>query len=534
MSLGARLLEGIPKRPVILHVDINRTIIQVDAAGGKSLKDVLNNNLSTACVGVCDPLKQPLEWKPIYDPDGKLLLSSSSSSSSLSPAEIEALKKKNHIMTYDEFVDEVVAPKPATMAHMAKADAIALWKTVTAKRRSLKNTFCEPGHPGHIFIDPFYNEMHSAMLRDAPDGRKTAETHFVIPSFFALVQTLWQLQWPFHIVFRTFGRELKEVLREVEKELAQRNPALWGFVMRNASLSSGASTNNNNNIAPPFPWCPVSSVFRDNKVGTLVCHGADFSPANVEDWTKEGFEYSSATLEQIYEEFTGTPVHSAIEKQNEKKIQMANDATLGSPNRIISSGTETTKRDKQVPFDPVKFRGFVDHYPWWAANGEHESAGKVFPVRISTPFTSGPGSARGEEEERMSEAARRRGGDGADRAKDFVTPIATTGAEDPLQVFFDDNIYINDPEGHSIVDIRDVENGTHISDPEIQKGFLVRVDPRLAILDEYYFVRRFAETVKIQLRLRKTGVSNNKMGSKVVANNKPKRNPSSDDDDDEM
>src|SRR3989338_5380204 len=179
-------------------------------------------------------------------------------------------------MTYDEFVDEVVAPKPPTMAHMAKTDALELWKTITAKRRSLKNTFCEPGHPGYLFIDPFYNEMHSAMLRDAPDGRKTAETHFVIPSFFTLVQTLWQQQWPFHIVFCTFGRELHAVLKEVEKELAQQNPALWGLVMRNASLAPSTTSS-----VHPFPWCPISSVYRDNKVGTLVCHGADFSPSNV-------------------------------------------------------------------------------------------------------------------------------------------------------------------------------------------------------------------------------------------------------------
>ena len=102
MSLGARLLEGLPKRPVILHVDLNRTIIQVDAAGGKSLKDILNNNLSTACVGHCDPLKQPLEWKPIYDPDGKLLPSSSTTSTSPSPTSASTLsasekkKESNH------------------------------------------------------------------------------------------------------------------------------------------------------------------------------------------------------------------------------------------------------------------------------------------------------------------------------------------------------------------------------------------------------------------------------------------------------
>lgn len=524
-------------RPVVLHLDLNRTIIQVDVAGGKTLKDILNNNLSTSCVGICDPLKQPLEWTPIADPDGKPLPTVTASESDL-----QALRRKKHVMTYDEFVDDVVAPKPATMAHMDKNSAIALWKTVTAKRRSLKNTFCEPGHPGHIFVDPFYNDMYSAMLRDAPDGRKTAETHFVIPSFFCLLQTLWQHQWPFHVVFRTFGRELREVLKEVEKELALRNPALWGLVMRNATLAP-ENTNNNPTASVPrplVPWCPISAVYRDSNLGTVVCHGADYSPANVEEWTRQGFEFSAASLEQIYEEFTGTAVHADIELQNQKKIQMANDAaTLGSPNRIISSGTEATKRGKQVQFDPVKFRGFVDHYPWWAANGEHESAGKVFPIRVSSPFANGPGSARSDDDERASESIRRRGAASSTEAvapKDFVTPIATTGAEDPLQVFFDDNIYINDPEGHSIVDIRDVENGQHVSDPEKQKGYLIRVDPRLAILDEYYFVRRFAETVKVQFQLRKTvGASVPKAGKAIHETDKKtphhKRNPSSDDED---
>jgi len=39
---------------LILHVDVNKTIVPTDIAGGKSLSDVLNNVIAECCWGTVD------------------------------------------------------------------------------------------------------------------------------------------------------------------------------------------------------------------------------------------------------------------------------------------------------------------------------------------------------------------------------------------------------------------------------------------------------------------------------------------------
>lgn len=519
MSLGARLLEGLPRRPIVLHFDLNRTIIQVDLAGGKTLKDILNNNLASCVHGISTALPtspvaerdKPI-WRPCTDPDGKRLEKPPASFSSSAVAsvnnhsnsggrsasfppffftkeQIDAAEKSKHLMTYDEFVDEVVAPKPKEMDSLPKEEALKLWGTVTAKRRALKNTFTDAGQPGEIFSNPFFTEMEQRMLKPKTASSRPGETHFVIPAFFVMVETLWELRWPFRIVFRTFGHELKLVLDDVEKILSERAPGMWGYVMRNAAeaqivrerekasaLAQRTSTSNKSSsvssttttttmmAAPPhedthgpYLWCAVSSLYRDAVNGSVLCHGVDASPKSLDDWKKSGRSFAPTNVRELYIEFTGRANEEADFRKRQQQImaqQQQQQGGGGGEEKSIGGGGGLSS------VVPIAFRGFVDCYPWWAANGERDTAGKVFPVK-TTPF--------------------------ADEL-------------DPLQVFFDDNMFAGDE--HSIIDLRDIGTGQNLSKLEVQNAFCVRVEPRFAILDEFYFVRKFAQAAMEQVKLR--------------------------------
>jgi hypothetical protein len=458
--------ESLP--PLVLHVDLNRTIIQVDKAGGKSLLDILNNNLSTACLGYLSP--DAATWTAC----------DAATRASLAGADLapfRAAAPAGHtLVTYDEYVDDHKCAKPAAMASLPKDEALALWKQVTAGRRALKNVFSEPGQPGACFRD-LYDQMYQKML--IPGRGANGETFFVIPSFYFMCNALSAARVPFKIVFRTFGQEILVVLKDVQRLLFATadfelqlpeggsnsgtwathfcGPALTALAPQvTAAVAAAASLPTDAPLASAqFPWCPVAALYRDDAVGHLLCTGTHISPAAAAAW--DGNPNASATsLQDLYTRFTTV-----------------------------------------APERP--FEGFVDHYPWWAAHAEHETAGKIFPVRV-------PAAAEAREaafeathpSPREGEAPR-----GEWRPTASSSGSASANATTALQVFFDDNIYIGDEEGHSIVDLRDVATGEHIFDPALQRRFLVRVDPMSAILRPDYFVSRLVECAVSQLALYK-------------------------------
>lgn len=384
-----RRFAAIPKRRIVIHMDVNRTIIQHDPAGGKTLYDIMNNNVASATYGASDV---DGKWKAIHGPGDEV---------PLSPTQQQNWKQ---LKNYDDFVDSMF-DKPPNMDELPIAERQKVWSEVTAKRRALKNVFTEVGQPGERYRS-FYEKQLVAMTR--PDGKTKWN---IIPAFFKLVNFLAEEQWPFTLVFRTFGSDLPQIFEE------------WKQFAR-GEHDIKPSCDLIRKMGETTPKC--GAVFQDRE-GMFLCWGPTASPP-----TPSADQMKNGALAYL---------HSLKHYDKSRKI----------------SYIELAEEIEKAVQESNQVVGLVDYYPWWAAHAERFHAGKVFPVSLSDE----------------------KGGT-------------------PFQVFFDDNICCGDPDGISIVDIRNVKDNTPVTSKTIQEMFMCAVKPIEAILNEEYFIEELVARMEKQ------------------------------------
>jgi len=170
-------LPASPKgRPIVLHFDINKTIIMSDSVKGATTDHMVNALLSEVCWGTwefsgCDPA----------DDEEKLRLASTWSLES-GPSVVG----KPGMVTYSDLLElELKLPKK--------------------HRQNLKHSFTEPGAPGES-VASVADRLKAALLQ--------TEGFFLIPSFYRLILNLHEQERNFRIIFRTFGVALPEVIQE--------------------------------------------------------------------------------------------------------------------------------------------------------------------------------------------------------------------------------------------------------------------------------------------------------------------------------
>ncbi|CBH17233.1 hypothetical protein, conserved [Trypanosoma brucei gambiense DAL972] len=173
-------LEQCPRRHLVINMDINKTIIQVDSAGGRTMEDVMNSNVAANVWGRVSGEG----WTAVLGPG--------------------QAGDRTGLVTYDQYVDEKFKEPPG-MQDLSRAEKNRLWQDVSAKRRSILSAFTRPGQPGEGFKR--YVDEQRTVLTATPD-------QLIIPSFFEFINTLSELSWPFTLLFRTFGTELGSVLQE--------------------------------------------------------------------------------------------------------------------------------------------------------------------------------------------------------------------------------------------------------------------------------------------------------------------------------
>lgn len=188
-KMSRSLLEACGKKHIVIHMDINKTIIQVDQAGGRTLDDVLNSNVAANVYGAVDPSGK--QWRPLFGPFDK--------------GAADQTPESSQLLTYDAYIDQLHCEPPG-MQELPKREKDAVWKTVSNLRRQATRKFTHTGEPGEAYA-PLV-ELQRKQLRHGD------EYFHIIPSFFKLVNTLSELSLPFTLIFRTFGSDLDSVLRE--------------------------------------------------------------------------------------------------------------------------------------------------------------------------------------------------------------------------------------------------------------------------------------------------------------------------------
>lgn len=187
--MSRQVLQRCSRKHLVIHMDINKTIIQVDAAGGRTMDDVLNSNLATSTYGFIDPING--QWKALYGP--------------LDDPVVTAEAQGTEVVTYADYVDRLHRAPPG-MQDLPKAERDAVWKTVTHGRRQATRKFTFPGEVG---------EAYAPLVELQRQHLKHGDAYYhIIPSFFRLVNTLSDLSFPFTLIFRTFGSDLGDVLQE--------------------------------------------------------------------------------------------------------------------------------------------------------------------------------------------------------------------------------------------------------------------------------------------------------------------------------
>ncbi|XP_054834855.1 uncharacterized protein LOC129329348 [Eublepharis macularius] len=176
LLLEAKLLRP-KKRKLVLHIDLNNTILVSDRLFNQDIKEALNNYLSTVTWGKVNPAGK---WQWL------------SESPSLLPPCPDAVSFYSQFRYCEMFTEEPPGQ----------------WF------RDL--------HARHLKLLEWQGQPHPAL--SIPDHMGVERYHFVLPSFFHLLQSLHQEGRHFAVIFRTFGGDLPRVLQAVHCALEGKHP----------------------------------------------------------------------------------------------------------------------------------------------------------------------------------------------------------------------------------------------------------------------------------------------------------------------
>lgn len=316
-AMSRLFLERCPRRTMVLHVDINKTIIQVDAAGGRTMEDVLNSNAAANVFGVVDDSGA---WQPVFGPHDPRPSSDD----------------RRRFISYDDYVDSVYCEPPG-MQDLPKAERDAVWKKVSAARRAASRQFTFTGAVGQHYAY-LVEEQRKCLTYD-----HGSRYHSIIPSFFYMVNTLSELNWPFYLIFRTFGSDLPHVLAEWRQ-----------FVLgEHVCKPSGPLLHEMRaHYVEPRTGC----IYRDHD-SLFVCYGPSVAASSSSLPEKEGVDQAT-----VVEALKKTP---GCEEVRHTDFQQLEKDLL----EYFSHSNNTG--------------GLVDYYPCWAQGAERRSGGKVYPVPMS-------------------------------------------------------------------------------------------------------------------------------------------------------
>lgn len=204
-GLVRRFIDGPPgvilaeqfacKARLVLHFDINKTIIMTDKAQDSDMTQMINMLLSECAWGRLEP-------GPMWVPVGRLATDRPASDPQL--------------MSYRIFLDSFLLP-----FKVGEGPAIEAMNTaIKSDRQKLKRIFTEAGQPGDMFRGVFQKLFDK--LTHAPTAGIQQR---ILPSFFELLKHLQSQGRDFTIVFRSFGADVAEVVEEMNAFATGQHPS---------------------------------------------------------------------------------------------------------------------------------------------------------------------------------------------------------------------------------------------------------------------------------------------------------------------
>ena len=206
--------------PLAIHLDLNKTILLSDVAGGKSLDDVVSDLIASTAWGVVTSLN-----------DGQPLWTLASEVLSVDPPALGDLleEARQRLATYSHFAKHILYPYTKTSTSAAAA---AENRAKKSNINILVHSFTQPGQPGFSFRDIHLDVCKAISLSAAErvavaafGGAPFLDTvRHLLPCYFRLLEHLVESGRPWAIFLRTFGSDLANVIAEHNLFVAGRHP----------------------------------------------------------------------------------------------------------------------------------------------------------------------------------------------------------------------------------------------------------------------------------------------------------------------
>ncbi|XP_053325911.1 uncharacterized protein LOC128500689 [Spea bombifrons] len=166
------------KRKLVLHLDLNNTILVSDAATGQGPGAALNSYLTTVAWG---QFSESGEWRWLED------------CLSVMPPSKDAISYYTQFGRCSDFVDTQLGKR---------------FKDV---------------HAHHMQLLEWEGEADKVFAQTGEDGKRY---NWILPSFFYLVESLYKQGRRFSVILRTFGTDLPLVLQAVHSAFMGKHPHL--------------------------------------------------------------------------------------------------------------------------------------------------------------------------------------------------------------------------------------------------------------------------------------------------------------------
>ncbi|KAG2385469.1 hypothetical protein C9374_003284 [Naegleria lovaniensis] len=320
---------------LILHFDVNKTIIISDEAAGKTMDDIINQIVMSSIWGYVSETNDSkdfvvLQWK-LYS-SAKALLENSS-------LEIPSGKK---IINYYDYIEKVLYPYPEHDESVPLEERKRINGRIKEERTKMVKNFtrCKMADD---FLDDIARLKKELIRKSSKQQGITLETAKasdyvnIVPAFFEVLLELFKRKRDFQLIIRTYG-SLKD----------------------------------------------ISSVIKE--INTF-CRGEhiDYPLSNEE---REFFKNKQIDMDQdhavghIYrnDETTCHLIENSLEfKQEMLKFAPIDQMTFSEKEHVISGFENIYKNIIEVS-KYGQTRLIRDFYYWWNVNNEKTSAGKIFLV----------------------------------------------------------------------------------------------------------------------------------------------------------
>ncbi|CAM9254349.1 unnamed protein product [Laminaria digitata] len=431
---------------LVLHLDLNQTIIMVDPAGGKTQSQVLNGILAEICWGYVDRDRGGADgtWLWCQGVSGMCVLRYKHPPSPEPPSRANPRlgrrgKEALPMLTYSDFLEEMFSDgKGKDNRRMKEA------------RDQRKGIFSEDGQPGaglrreFLALEQALSMPESVSRSPLAEGAGLAgkDSYYVIPSFFQCLLALKEAEADFGVVFRTFGSDIEGVSREYNAFCEGEHPLFPGVKMDGSDGHGDYRVH----LEHSESGSPTVGAFYRDEEGVALAMGTLQNPQSGEHIRL--IEAEGGVVHRSMDE-----IHDAIcEVVNSLQRPPIEAPANRSPTPALAAAAANARsaeqgwrdsadegwRDGMVPRRCLALR---DYYPFWRESLEAAGAGKLLPVDLS---------------------------------------------ENPKvwAIMFDDNIGRPDSSGGAhIVDVRDASTGKSVPFREALRRHIVRAEPFLALLD---------------------------------------------------